>query len=477
MSRLSGTKIALSISLLPLLASCDDSPPTASEEELKQVLQQWEREEPSPGPTAGDEVLRRADGLLVPLPPVAPEPEALSDSFLVILMSSPTPKAMPQALATLADHPELASQVVRASSSWFQGLMPCYEITIAGAFEHRRQATALSRQLEGLGVDNYVKQAGRYVGSQRVVEAWCRGDHAPRHQGCGELRFVEVHDGRAWLWLAADPVVTERALEGAESPQPLGGLRAWSSSLSAETIDEYDEKQRWQLYAPTTGQKLDKCSVAGFAAITRGQPHFGYLEQQPTPTGPGCGEPELFASLACKETPRDLPLVALPSDHEEPVLYTPLAALRDIELEDDAKALATRDPAFTKAFQRAHRHANERSEPLQQLVTLRGFVAPDRKVLLVELRLQTGDGVVWCGQDDVRVDLSALFEWTKDGNLGANLIPFRVHENVELIGMIDVDADGTPELLQRRWPNEIELWRAGSEEPCAIAQAYCDCPC
>ncbi len=460
-----------------VFGACDNSQTTATQEELDQVLEQWQQSAPTAGPTSGDEVLRSPNGLLVPLPPVASTPEMFSDRFMVILMSSREPRAMPPSLVTLASHPNLNADVARVSSSWFQGLMPCFEITIAGAFEYRRQATALARELDNIGVDNYVKQAGRFVGTQEVVEAWCRGDRAPRNQGCGDTRFVEVHDGRPWLWLAADQVTLERSLDGSEPLQPLGGLEAWSVSVQAENIESHHDGESWKLYDPTVGKPLGRCRTDGFSAIVRGKPHFGYLAQQPVPTEPGCGEPELFAALSCKDALPERPLLALPSDHPEPVLYTPLAALRDIDLEDDAKALANRSPAFSAAFRRAHGLAAERATPLQQLVTLQGFVAPERKLLLVLLRLQTGDGVTWCGQDDVRVDLSAIYEWTQEGGFGEAIVPFREHETTEHLGLIDIDADGVPEIVQRTWPDEVELWKSDAHDACAIAKDYCDCPC
>jgi hypothetical protein len=455
-----------------LLIACGAEPEPMSEVQIERVLEDWSED----GQARGSAAARPAeDSLALPLPPMTPSPEDLSDRFLVILASSDTPGHIPPALERLADHPDLLEAVVRARSSWFQGLMPCYEITLAGAFEYRRQATALARRLDEHGVDNYVKQAGRYVGRQEVVEAWCRSDRQAAEQACGDARFVEVHDETAWMWLPQAPVVLERLLEGAPDPAPLGGLEAWSSPLSAETIEGYERGQGWKIYAPGRGEKIGRCKIQSFAAITRGQPHFGYLEQQPPPTAPGCGSPEIFARLSCKEPPGE-PLLALPAEHSEPVLYTPLAPLRDIELEDDAKMIVARSPAFGPAFEQARAEANERSMPLQQLVTLRGFVAPDRKVLLVQITLQTGDGEVWCGSDDVREELVAVYEWGQDNEIGRELVPFHGLGLAEVLGLIDLDADGVPELFRRHWPHELQLV-SGQQQSCSAPQDYCDCPC
>ncbi len=91
--------------------------------------------------------------------------------------------------------------------------------------------------------------------------------------------------------------------------------------------------------------------------------------------------------------------------------------------------------------------------------------------------MQTGDGEVWCGSDDVRADLAAVFEWTQDGGFGAELVPFHALELSEILALIDIDADGTPELLQQRWPDELQLVRGGDEPSCTAPVDYCDCPC
>jgi len=465
---------AIALTALAVTA-CDTTSETMTDEEIEQVLDRWSQ--PDALEKAPQERgLHTPDGRFVALPSMASEPEQLSGYFLVILASSDTPGHMPESLLTLVDHPDLLAGVRRASSSWFEALMPCYEITVAGGFEYRRQATALARQLDELGIDNYVKQAGRYVGPQAVVEAWCASDKQAQSAGCGQLRFAEVHDGRAWLWLAQDPLVIERALEGAAAPTPLGGLTAWSTGLGAETIEPHDKGDAWRVYAPGSATELGTCRINGFAAITRGQPHFGYLAQEPPPTAPGCGEPALFAELSCKEAP-DEPLIALPADQPEPALYTALAPLRDIELEDDIKVIVAKSEAFGPVFRQANAEANERSVPLQQLVTLRGYVAKDRKVLLVQVTLQTGDGEVWCGSDDVRADLVAVYDWTKEGGIGEQLVPFYAIEMSEVIGLIDLEGDGTPELIQQRWPDELQVIRAGQATTCTAPQAYCDCPC
>jgi hypothetical protein len=314
------------------------------------------------------------------------------------------------------------------------------------------------------------------VGRQEAVDAWCRRPPAPLADGCEGLRFAEVHDGVAWLPLALDDETATAALRDLPAPTPLGGYDAWSSPLPADRLPPELASARWKLVAPASGRSVGTCRVTAFAALTSGHPHFGYLQQDPRPTAPGCGEPAPFARLDCKSPPEE-PLVAVPREAPDPVLYRALPPLRDIDLEDDVKAVVNRTPAFSAAFSEAREAANERSAPLQQLVTLTGFVAPGRKALAVRVTLQTGDGEVWCGADDVRVELFAVHEWLAEGGLGAALLPLHRLENTELVGLIDFEGDGVPELVERAWPDTLQIERAGQEPSCQAERAYCDCPC
>lgn len=438
--------------------------------EVQQALDAWNAHEDPKAPP----IVEAPAG--PPLPPLVSNPESLSEKYLVILQSSPEPGVAAPSLAQLEQHPELLAGVVRASSSWFKGLAPCYEITVAGAFEYQRQASTLARQLDLLGVDNYVKGAGRYVGRQETVDAWCRRADAPAPTGCEGVRFAEVHDGAVWLPLLLAPESLSAALEGLPNPTPLGGLDAWAAPIPPERLPRDLSGSRWKMVAPASGKSLGSCKIAAFAALTSGHPHFGYLQQQPPPTAPSCGEAAPFARLDCKKPP-DEPLIAVPRDAPDPVLFTALAPLRDIDLEDDVKAMVNRAPGFSSAFAEAREAANERSAPLQQLVSLTGYVAPGKKVLAVRVTLQTGDGEVWCGADDVRVDLLAVYDWPADGGLGEPLVPLHRIENTELLGLIDLEDDGVPELVERAWPDTLRLERAGQEPSCELERAYCDCPC
>jgi len=413
--------------------------------------------------------------LTVPLPRFAWEPSNYSNKFLVILSSSSEPNYGPPALQTLAEQRQVSVELARLSSSWFQGLEPCFEITVAGAFEYRRQATNLSRQLDGIDVPNEVKNAGRFVGTQEVVDDWCKNKPSDATAPCGPLRFAEVHDGRTWLWLGLDDQTVSDSLEGSEAPTALDGVSTWSAPLSAEQLGETNTGARYDLYAPLSKKALKSCAIKGFAALTRGTPHHSYLQAEPPASEPSCGQPDIFAELSCADAP-DEPLIALPAGSKTPTLYTSTARIANVEMEDEAKSLVTRSAAFRNAFTAARDAASERNQPLQQLVDIWGYIAPDQKLLLVQVTLQTGDGVIWCGQDDFRLQLAGVFTWADNDRVGEELVPFFSYYNAEILTLIDVEADGRPELLQRAWPGRLLLVGTG-EEACSWGKAYCDCPC
>lgn len=455
------------------VAACGgEAPDPAEQERLAETLAAWS-EAQDPSPAAG----APADPGAVPGPPFATDPETLAGRHLVILPGSGEPGAQVSGLDRLAAHPALLAEVQRASSTWFAGFPPCREITFAGAFEHRRQATARARELEGLGLQAEVAEAGAYLGPQRPIAAWCRRAPTPRGpQACADARFAEVHDGQVWMWLALDEEATTAALAESGAPAPLGDLDTWFAPVPGDAHGGHRKGDAWRVVAPGSGRAVGTCRISRFAALTRGEPHASWRAQEPAPTAPGCGAPELFARLDCRAAP-DEPLLASRGAAPAPVLYTALAPLRDIELEDAAKAVVSRSPGFTEAFAGAQAQALERSAPLQQLVSLTGFVARGTKVLLVQVSLQTGDGVTGCGRDDVRVDLAAVHAWARDGRIGPPIVPLHAVEGAEILGLIDLAGDGTLELFERAWPGTLRLDSARGPSACALERGYCTSPC
>jgi hypothetical protein len=401
-----------------------------------------------------------------------PEPAAYGDKWLVILSSSRQKGEEPKSLDTLRKHPDLGTNLERLSSSQFRGLMPCFEIVVARAFADQNEAKAFSKRLKKLAVDNYVKNAGSYVGVRDELERYCERPPT-RGAGCGDAHWVERHGERTFMMLPSDPVMLDRISVQARPPKMLDGdHRVWISPLSSKQIGAYRIGQTYEVRESHS----DACSITRFALLTRGTPHFSYLQnaQNEPPTAPGCGSPELFAELDCAVSgddltfPRGGKVTRYSNNGPRGSLVEPvLAALRR------SASPVTLDNAYTTA----QRGAAERKAELREYQDVHLFETDQRRVGLYTLSLQTGEGLTDCGADDVRIDLAALVELSADYEVTSVLMPAR--EMSETISdILDVGADGSLELvLETKFPHSRELLPVSGGPYCGVVVPFCDCGC
>ena len=226
--------------------------------------------------------------------------------WVLILGSHTNSTDVPDSLPKLAKHPDLMKSVARIASSEFKNLMPCYQVVIAGAFDSKKQARKRWKKLKAIKVDSYFKNTGKWVGAQPKVEAYCARKAKGQAVGaCGSLRWVErwgKDAKRRFLMVPVDKVVLERLKEKAKARKPVDGdVTVWRTPLANEVVGEIRKGNAFDLYAVDKAAKRATCKVSGFALLTRGQPHFGWIQmaEQKKPKRPGCGSPVVFAELRC----------------------------------------------------------------------------------------------------------------------------------------------------------------------------------
>ena len=211
----------------------------------------------------------------------AGKPAEYSGKWVVILGSNKKPGVIPDGI-DVANPPD---GVVTLDSTEFKGLSPCYEVVVAGGFTAMRDAVAKSNTLKAEGIDNYAKKAGKWVGKQPAVTAFCEGELEPSTAVCPEnVRFVEEYAGRSFVHLGLNPVLQERILEGAPPPKTLEGASSWISLLPNDVVGDFKK-----------GESLgidEACTITGFVALTRGRPHFGWYQntdqKSPAVANPWC---------------------------------------------------------------------------------------------------------------------------------------------------------------------------------------------
>lgn len=382
-----------------------------------------------------------------------------SDRWLIILSSNKELGVQPKAVDQLAIA-GVETKIAVLSSTEFKALMPCYEIVTAHSFTGRKAAVAYSRKLTKLGIDNYPRFAGKWVGAQPRVEAYCRGDREPvEFDECpSKLGFVERVDARTFVRLRVDPIVENRVIDAAGAPRRLD-RGSWIAPLGAHKIEGVEVGDAYSVI-DGSGRNT-ACKVEAFAVLTLGEPHFGSADA----TTPTCGSAALFAELDCAS---DRAILAIRGTS------TPSRFVRQPASNEDIvrgrKALDASE-AHTAIRKRAEGEAKAQGEALKAKLTPTVFVLGSRRLLTLQLDYTTRDGRDMCGADDVNVRVIGLVDVSAEAP-----VVLRAFSQVtgEVVDVLDIGGKVT--LSLKAWPDRRWLEQAG-KTVCEIENAYCDCPC
>lgn len=398
-------------------------------------------------------------------PPAAPPPGALVDAdahaalggqYLVIVHTGAPREATPPKLAALPG-------LQRLDSSRFKNLMPCYEILIAGASPTLSGAKEIAKGLGG--VDHYIKAAGDHVGTYSRLEALCQ-DETP--SACDEAPRMAVGvGGQAHLALNLEGPIAARALEGVGAPTRVEGHHTWRAPLPAKTLGEVSVGDAWSLVEVSAGERRS-CTVSGFAALTRGQPHFGWVDANPEPKAPGCGEPVPYATLDCDgPVDGDRWLAARP---DQPlVVYT--ASDEPPELEGEFGAVMLN--AAGHLLEEAEAWGEEEGAPVHSDGATTLWTAEGAPALVtVRLDVMTGDGESECGGPDYSAQRYGV--WLDDNPGQAVLY---VHDLGSRTPFGLARYGDRVYSLELSWSGEMKLVGPDGEDACALPFEFCDCAC
>lgn len=396
----------------------------------------------------------------VPLFSAAPAPpDTHGDQWLVILGSRRDAAEVIPGLATVQAHPELHAAPGTLLSSRYKNLMPCYTVTYALATADKGAALALSRSLTGLKVDNYVKNAGAWVGPSAAIDAFCASPPASRSSAVDVLPVV---DGRLWVRAELPAEVETGLLAGAPAPRAVSkAYDAWVQPLPVRNAGTLEIGAPWRVLDVATG-KATTCAVDGFAALTLGTPHFGVL-QAGTPKAPACGTAAVYASLACGEALGDGAWVGEPAGGPPMRWWAPDGAGTPQMSADAERALAA-EPGWVAPAD------GEGPEPTRE-VTVRLYRGPASRVAVVQGHRVAGDV---CGGED---DLYTYVYATDGERLGARLGELSDASFGELRGLFDREGDGVPERVITSFPTDTSVIGADGLPEGALVIDYCDCPC
>jgi hypothetical protein len=403
--------------------------------------------------------------------------EAYSQKWIVILGSFTDPGEVPGGISKLARHPDLFEQVARISSTRFKGLMPCYQVVIAGAFATRKEARAHWKRLKKLGVKSYFKNAGKWVKQQPGVEAYCERRGKKSRGACGGLHWVEKHAKRIFMKLQVDDVVAERIKAKTGASRPLdASLDVWGAPVRNKVVGVYRKGAGYQVFEADRSQTATTCTIGRFHLLTRGTPHFGWYQEfqqsKKKPMKPGCGSPELFAELSCSEE-LDRPQLAV-ARGESPLKVYERGSKLSPEVVAALEKVFRQSGSYPQSHKQAEKEAGERKEKLVEEFGLSVYRQGTRTVVLAKVLLKTGQGETACGAEDVRVDMVGLAE-LKDARI---LHPLEAVDESTIQGVVSTGAKGDLYLLEQLFPNTRRLKPLGHDRHgCEITIDFCDCGC
>ncbi|MEQ1502650.1 MAG: hypothetical protein ABMB14_10485 [Myxococcota bacterium] len=328
--------------------------------------------------------------------------------------------------------------------------MPCFEVVVADAKADKAEAVALSKKLTALGVDNYVKSAGPYVGRRAAVDAWCGSKRSTAASG---VWWAQPAGGVAWMLLQVDASVAAPARAGAPTPTMLD-WQTWAAPLAADAVG------RWNVGDAVTvvydNGATTTCHLERFHDLTTGIAHFGVMQRDEAPEAPPCGEPQIAAELDCAV---DRTAIVIPSG-AVPTIAVLGATVADPAAARAASAVFEAMPGWSEAESWSGHTAVE-------AVTVRSVEAGGKSLWLAEATITEAGG---CGAVD-----EAFFA-VLDPAIPRTPLAGPVRATRGRVRAV-IDLGRGPRLWIDGFPQRDDLVGPGGASDATLDQAYCDCAC
>ncbi len=372
-------------------------------------------------------------------------PADFGDQLLVILASRTDPADVPDNVVAADALPGV--DVHQLPSASFKNLMPCYTVTVATSTDVPPRG--LSAQLKRVGIDHYLKPAGRYVGERPELAATCGAVHSPP-TGASTVAFGEASLGFVM------PVNIDIAGPILDPDQPFSRVdpegSVWRAARPETRVGTLDSQSTVTAIDYATGPST--CTLGPLSAGIAGRVHFSFSETGP-PAAPVCGRPMLIGGTGCTGD-----VVVLSG--------TPAAGTWAGPWE--SRTAAQLSAPWSTTLSDLATEAEAKGGPVTQKVRRRPVTLPTGPAWVVELTVMTGEGFWVCGGEDhfaVHVGLQAA-----DGTV---LVGPQDITGSEVLGVLDVAGTGAWSIHSQ---DEITLsQRLQGGSSAQYDRAYCDCPC
>ena len=161
----------------------------------------------------------------------------------------------------------------------------------------------LCKKLTASGIDNYVKQAGKYVGADPRIDRMC--NNAAQQVPDYSYAIAQTSNGGVLVRIPVREPTLQHLIERYDQTlreQDRYGYELWMEKLPVETVDAARAGQNSQVLALRQGAEPQSCFVKHFVLAEEGV-SVGYPDEVDgkKPRIAGCSEHKVYAFLSCPQ--------------------------------------------------------------------------------------------------------------------------------------------------------------------------------
>ncbi|MFT5684149.1 MAG: hypothetical protein ACI8RZ_005090 [Myxococcota bacterium] len=269
-------------------------------------------------------------------------------------------------------------------------------------------------------------------------------------------------DHREYLALRPDSAMVGQLMKSTEGSEPENidsdGGTYHRYDLNVTTVDGLSIGDRWRLSGEQTNAV---CTVSGFEMVASPEARAGATEED---AGAPCSAPLFVARVDCAQDATGA-WFAVPASAPVPVWAT--KADGEITLEKRRQLL--RDGTVSGLQAAVSEGAANRNEPMKSEVTTQTYRLGDHTIQSVKGTFYTGAGEDECGGEDLASRWSTLI-------IDGAVRPPEQTWRYWLSGVIDLDGDGEPEVLEQI-NGEQQIRDASGNVLRAHMPEWCVCGC
>ena len=160
---------------------------------------------------------------------------------------------------------------IALNSSRYKQLMPCWKNPDCWQQREKVHGACSVQKLTASGIDNYVKQAGKYVGADPRIDRMC--NNAAQQVPDSPYAIAQTSNGGVLVRIPVREPTLQHLIERYDQTlreQDRYGYELWMETLPVETVDAARAGQNFQVLALRQGAEPQSCSVEHFVLAEEG---------------------------------------------------------------------------------------------------------------------------------------------------------------------------------------------------------------